>query len=105
MSFHFVRLVIDRVLRLVAHNPPFRRDYLPELQRARKAKEDSLKAAKEDSLNRMLSDLAVDRQDPEFAARDTWNPEDEDEDDDDTDINIIDRSELLTIYLSPWSGI
>lgn len=70
----------------------YEKDYLPELQRARKAKEDSLKAAKEDSLNRMLSDLAVDRQDPEFAARDTWNPEDEDEDDDDTDINIIDRS-------------
>lgn len=70
------------------------RDYLPDLQKARKAKEDSLKAVKEDSVNRMLKDLALDRaRDPGFAAQDTWDPEEEDDDDDGGDANIIDRSE------------
>ncbi|KAF6752706.1 XPA-binding protein 1 [Ephemerocybe angulata] len=77
----------------------YEKDYLPELEKARKAKEASLKAAKEDSMNRMLKDLAIDRQNPEFAARDRWDPEEEnDDDDDDTDINIIDRSS------EPWPG-
>jgi hypothetical protein len=42
----------------------------------------------------MLADLAVDRaSDPNFAARDRWNPDEEDEDEDDGgEQTIIDRS-------------
>jgi GPN-loop GTPase len=68
------------------------RHYLPELQRAREARERSLQAVKEDSMNRLMKDLAVDRaRFPEAAARDRWEQEDDDEDDD-TEINIIDKS-------------
>lgn len=69
------------------------REYLPELQRAREAREKSLKAVKEDSLNRFMKDLSLDREkNPVAAAADRWNPEEEEEDDDDLDVNIIDRS-------------
>jgi hypothetical protein len=42
----------------------------------------------------MLADLAVDRaSDPNFAARDRWNPDEEEEEEDDGgELNIIDRS-------------
>ena len=74
------------------------RDYLPELERARKAKEESLRAVKEDSMNRLLNDLSIDRaKNPSFAAQDRWDPEeDEGDEDEDGDFNIIDRSEY------PW---
>ncbi len=46
-----------------------------------------------------MKDLAVDReQNPEAAAKDTWDPtaeEEDDDDDDDLDVNIIDRSGFL----------
>lgn len=76
------------------------RDYIPELERARAAREKSLQDVKDDSMNRMMSDLAVDRaKNPQAAAQDRWDPndddaEEEDDEDGDTDINIIDRSEL-----------
>ncbi|KAI0364872.1 XPA-binding protein 1 [Pilatotrama ljubarskyi] len=74
----------------------YEREYLPELQRAREAREKSLKAVKEDSLNRFMKDLSLDREkNPTAAASDRWDPseEAEDKDDDDLDVNIIDRSE------------
>lgn len=48
-------------------------------------------------MNRLMKDVAIDRErDPEFARRDQWQEEeefDEDEDDDGGDVNIIDRCE------------
>ncbi|EIN04442.1 hypothetical protein PUNSTDRAFT_146424 [Punctularia strigosozonata HHB-11173 SS5] len=78
----------------------YERDYVPELERARAAREQSLKAVKEDSMNRLMKDLAIDRaQNPEMAAQDRWDPDQEEMDeDDDTEIGIIDRTE------GPWPG-
>ncbi|KAI0740053.1 XPA-binding protein 1 [Earliella scabrosa] len=80
-----------------ASRAEYEKDYLPELQRAREARDKSLKAMKEDSLSRFMKDLAVDReQNPGAAAADRWDPsaeQNEDDDDDDLDVNIIDRSE------------
>nr|VWP01738.1 cAMP-independent regulatory protein pac2 [Ganoderma boninense] len=70
-------------------------EYLPELQRARDAREKKLGAMKEESLSRFMKDLAVDReQHPAAAQADRWDPQDgnEDEDDDDLDVNIVDRT-------------
>jgi GPN-loop GTPase len=77
-----------------ASREEYERDYLPDLQRARKRKEETLAAAKKDSMDRLLNDLAIDREkDPGFAARDKWDAEDDDdEDQDDSDINFVDRS-------------
>ncbi|KAI0660055.1 XPA-binding protein 1 [Cubamyces menziesii] len=77
-----------------ASRAEYEKEYLPELQRAREAREKSLKAVKEDSLNRFMKDLSLDREkNPTAAAADRWDPEEEEEDDDDLDVNIIDRSE------------
>ncbi|KAI8969533.1 XPA-binding protein 1 [Trametes punicea] len=79
-----------------ASRAEYEREYLPELQRARENREKSLKAVKEDSLNRFMKDLSLDREkNPTAAAADRWDPtgEGEDEDDDDIDVNIVDRSE------------
>jgi hypothetical protein len=74
----------------------FRRDYLPELERARKEREKSLQDVKEDSMNRLMKDVAIDReQNPEAFARDRWD-EDDNEDEDGGDIDIIDQSELVS---------
>ena len=77
-----------------ASREEYAKDYLPELERARKAKEESLRAAKQDSMSRLLKDLAIDRQNPDFVRQDTWDPteEEDDDDDDDTEISIIDKS-------------
>ncbi|KII90383.1 hypothetical protein PLICRDRAFT_38900 [Plicaturopsis crispa FD-325 SS-3] len=77
-----------------ASRDEYEKDYLPELERARAAREQSLQATKDDSMNRLMKDLAVDHaRNPEAAKRDRWDPEEEDEDADDDDINIIDRSD------------
>ncbi|KAL6310276.1 XPA-binding protein 1 [Sparassis latifolia] len=69
----------------------YEKEYLPELVRARAVKEETLRVAKTDSMNRLMKDLAIDRaQNPNIALQDRWEDE---EDDDDTEINIIDRSE------------
>lgn len=71
------------------------REYLPEIERVKLAREESLLAAKEDSVNRMMKDLAVDRaRHPQAAVADQWDQSvDQDEgEDDDLDVNIIDRS-------------
>lgn len=94
------------------------REYLPELEKARETRNKTLQAAKEDSVNRLMKDLAVDRaRNPEAAARDKWDPAaEEEEDDDDLDVNILDRSKplchrrskrMLSSILSgegPWPG-
>ncbi|RPD52634.1 XPA-binding protein 1 [Lentinus tigrinus ALCF2SS1-7] len=82
----------------------YEKEYLPELQRARAAREKSLKDLKEESLSRFMKDLTVDREkNPAAAAADRWDPsaeegDDDDDDDDDVDVNIIDRSEDM------WPG-
>jgi hypothetical protein len=42
-------------------------------------------------MNRLMEDLAVDRQDPEFRERDRWDPDEEEEEDDGGEETIIDR--------------
>ncbi|KAL4247685.1 GPN-loop GTPase family protein [Abortiporus biennis] len=82
-----------------ASRTEYETEYLPELQQAKAAREQQLQAAKEDSMNRLMKDLAVDRaRNPEAAEQDRWDPEEEGDDDDDDEINIIDRSE------EPWPG-
>ncbi len=73
------------------------REYLPELARVRTQREATLQKQKEDSTARMLADLAVDRaSDPNFAARDRWNPDEEGEEEDDGgELNIIDKSAYI----------
>lgn len=69
------------------------REYLPELARVRAQREATLQKQKDDSTARMLADLSVDRaSDPNFAARDRWNPDEEEEEDDGGELNIIDKS-------------
>jgi hypothetical protein len=65
---------------------------VPELERAREAREASLQSVKADSMNRLMKDLSVDRQDPAFRAQDEWDPDEEDEDDG-GEATIIDRCE------------
>lgn len=68
------------------------REYLPELEKARKQRAKTLQEVKDDSMNRLLKDLAIDRtKNPHGPLHDRWDPEEEEEDDD-TEINIIDRS-------------
>ncbi|KAF8736764.1 hypothetical protein AX14_013999 [Amanita brunnescens Koide BX004] len=71
-----------------ASRDEYEKEYLPELQRARAQREQTLKAAKEESMSRMMKDLAVDRAtNPSAFENDTWG------DEDDGEVNIIDRSE------------
>ena len=78
---------------------PLYREYLPELARVRAQREATLQKQKDDSTARMMADLAVDRaSDPNFAARDGWNPDEEDEEDDGGELNIIDKSASITGY-------
>jgi hypothetical protein len=80
------------------------REYVPELDRARAAREKSLNAVKAESMNRLMKDLAVDRQDPDFAAQDRWDPDAEDEEDEDDggEETIIDR---CTFIFPSWSSL
>ncbi|EJD00547.1 uncharacterized protein FOMMEDRAFT_112096 [Fomitiporia mediterranea MF3/22] len=78
----------------------YEKEYLPELERMKSEKEAKLNAAKEDSMRRMMADLAVDRKrNPAAFANDRWERDDEDDaDDDDIDVDandadIVDRSE------------
>ncbi|KAH8833039.1 XPA-binding protein 1 [Flagelloscypha sp. PMI_526] len=72
----------------------YQNEYLPALEEARKSREASLEATKQDSMNRLMNDLEIDRKNnPHGAAMDKWDPEDEmDEDDEDLDVNIRDQS-------------
>lgn len=65
--------------------------------RAKAQRDETLKQKKDESMSRMMKDLAVDRErNPAAAAADQWDPEEEDEEEDGGDISIIDRS---TFYL------
>ncbi|EEB88084.1 hypothetical protein MPER_14289, partial [Moniliophthora perniciosa FA553] len=69
-----------------ASREEYEKEYLPELTRARAAREKTLQAAKDDSMNRLMKDLAVDRENnPAGALNDRWDPNDEDEADGDDD--------------------
>jgi hypothetical protein len=63
------------------------REYLPELERARAARDRSLQDIKDESMTRLTRDLAVDKQ-RNPAPNETWEEEDEGGED-----NIIDRCE------------
>ncbi|KAI6128110.1 XPA-binding protein 1 [Pisolithus croceorrhizus] len=76
----------------------YEKEYLPELTRARAARERSLQEAKEDSMNRFTKDFSLDQDKDTRSTNDKWESEEENEDDDDLDIDIIDRSE------GPWPG-
>ncbi|OCB87814.1 hypothetical protein A7U60_g5138 [Sanghuangporus baumii] len=83
-----------------ASREEYEKEYLPELERVKKEKADRLNAVKEDSMRRMMADLAVDRKrDPEAFDNDRWEREDDDEDDEeDVDVDaddpdLVDRSE------------
>lgn len=65
------------------------RDYVPELEKARARREQSLQALKDDSMNRLLKDLSIDRaKNPASALNDRWDSEGED---DEEDGDIVDR--------------
>ncbi|KAF8628974.1 hypothetical protein AX15_003613 [Amanita polypyramis BW_CC] len=82
-----------------ASREEYEKEYLPELERARSQRENTLKMAKDESMNRMMKDLAVDRaKNPAAFASDRWGQEGDDEDNDDSAAEIIDRSE------EPWPG-
>ncbi|KAK0501373.1 XPA-binding protein 1 [Armillaria luteobubalina] len=82
-----------------ASRDEYEKEYLPELERARAAREKTLQAAKDDSMNRLMKDLELDRErNPNAALEDRWDPNEDDDEDDDTDVNIIDRSD------HPWPG-
>ncbi|KAK0467107.1 XPA-binding protein 1 [Desarmillaria tabescens] len=82
-----------------ASRKEYEEEYLPELERARAAREQKLQAAKDDSMNRLMKDLELDRQrNPNAALQDRWDPNEDDDEDDDTDVNIIDQSD------DPWPG-
>lgn len=72
------------------------REYLPELEKAKKQREQTLQDVKEDSVNRLLKDLAVDRgKNPQGPLSETWDSDDDDEDDD-TEMSAIDRGERFS---------
>jgi len=75
-----------------ASREEYEREYLPELERARAARDKSLRDTKDESMARLTRDLAVDKQ-QNPALNDAWEEEDEDGEE-----NIVDRSE------SPWRG-
>ncbi|GLB42834.1 putative conserved hypothetical ATP binding protein [Lyophyllum shimeji] len=85
-----------------ASREEYEKEYLPELERARAQREKTLQAAKEDSMNRLMKDLEIDRaKNPHGALADRWDPENEGEDEDDGNINIVDRSKSLVIVMTP----
>lgn len=76
---------------------PFRRvlmsyrEYLPELERARAARDKSLRDMRDESMTRLTRDLAIDKQQNQ-ALNQAWEEEDEDVDEEGGD-DIIDRCE------------
>jgi hypothetical protein len=67
------------------------REYLPELERARAARDISLRGIKDESMARLTRDLAADKQ-RNPALNETWEEEDEGVDEAGED-DIIDRCE------------
>ena len=71
------------------------REYLPELERARAARDKSLRDIRDESMDRLTKDLAADKQ-RNPALNETWEEEDEDGED-----NIIDRCESQSRISKP----
>lgn len=67
------------------------REYLPELERARAARDKSLRDMRDESMTRLTRDLAIDKQQNQ-ALNQAWEEEDEDVDEEGGD-DIIDRCE------------
>lgn len=87
---------LSHILLLHSHSQPtHHRDYLPELEAARAQREKTLQAAKDESMARVLKDLAIDREkNPKGALADRWEEEEEEEDedaDDEGELDTIDR--------------
>ena len=78
-------------------------EYLPELARAQAAREAILAAKKAESMNRLMKDLSIDRQqNPEGFANDKWEEEEPMEDDEDAELSdndIVDRSTSRLLLL------
>ncbi|KIL59366.1 hypothetical protein M378DRAFT_169437 [Amanita muscaria Koide BX008] len=86
-----------------ASREEYEKEYLPDLSRARAQREKSLQALKDESMNRLMKDLTVDREkNPAAFENDKWDEPDAEvnDDDDDTDVNIIDKTEST----DPWPG-
>jgi hypothetical protein len=67
------------------------REYLPELERARAARDKSLRDIKDESMSRLTRDLAADKQ-RNPALSEPWKEDDEGVDEDEGD-DTIDRCE------------
>lgn len=70
------------------------REYLPELERARAARDKSLRDIRDESVDRLAKDLAADKQ-RNPALNETW------EEDEDGEDNIIDRCESQSRISKP----
>lgn len=82
-----------------ASREEYEKDYVPELARARAQHQETLQQKKDESMNKLMKDLAVDRErNPDALVHDQWDAEDEEEEEDGGDADIIDRSE------EPWPG-
>ena len=73
------------------------REYLPELERARAARDKSLQDIKDESMARLAKDLAADKQ-RNPALNETWEEEEVDED---GEGNVIDRCESPSLISKP----
>ncbi|KAH9475258.1 GPN-loop GTPase 1 [Psilocybe cubensis] len=75
----------------------YEKEYLPELEAARKQREQTLQAAKDESMARVMKDLAIDREkNPRGALMDRWEEEEEEDEedaDDEAELDLIDRTE------------
>jgi hypothetical protein len=91
------------------------REYLPELERARAARDKSLQDIKDESMARLTKDLAADKQ-RNPALNETWEEEDEDVDEDEGITSLTDVSRIADLKVGctglrdfgaaegPWPG-
>jgi len=78
------------------------REYLPELEKARQQKERTLQEVKDESMNRLINDLAIDRaRNPHGPLDEQWE---EEEEEDDGDIDVLDTSKLSLRWIN-WIDI
>ena len=69
------------------------REYLPELERARAARDKSLQDMKDESMDRFMKDHTVDKQqDPTLGE--AWEEDEDVDEDEGGEDNVIDRCEL-----------
>lgn len=77
----------------------FYRQYLPDLERARQQREETLRRSKDDSMNRLMKDLAIDKaKNPTGPLSAKWEDEEDEEDCDEND--VIDRCESFIGFSS-----